>query len=223
MVLGLDPTVVAHFDQLNIIRLGVHPVLVLQLFNNPVNGAGNTKRLSTLDALERFLAMQRPGAQRILRQIQLGFQCDGRLGAGTLADATLDAGVFGKADFWPIRVIAQGPGRTQRHTGQAERAFVGINLDGAIGCAGRQRNRRFDVSTIALAVTRVISRRPPTSSTGSLTRPALSPAAQSSMASITRTRLGEFRVPVSMAWASSTSAATARRSISLSGRISTSA
>ena len=145
MVLGLDPAVVAHFDQLNIIRFGVHPVLVLQLFNNPVNGAGNTKRLTTLDALERFLAMQRPGAQRVLRQVQPGLQGDGRLGAGTLADAALDAGVFGKADFWPIRVIAQSPGRAQRHTGQAERALVGINLDSAIGCAGRQRNRRLDV------------------------------------------------------------------------------
>ena len=88
-------------------------MLVFQFLDDPVNGAGNAERGSALDAFEWLLTVQCPGTQRRLGHIQLGLQGDGGLRAGTLADTTLDTGVFRELDLGAIRVVTKGARRAE--------------------------------------------------------------------------------------------------------------
>ncbi len=52
----------------------------------------------------------------------------------------MHAGVFGEAQHRPLRIIAQRPGRTCRHAGEAQCAAIRVDLDRAEWRAGRQRD-----------------------------------------------------------------------------------
>ena len=74
------------------------------------------------------------------RKSSCGSQRDDLLRAGRLAQPALHAGILGEAQHRPLGIVRQRAGRTGRHAGEAERAAVDVDLDGAERRALRQRD-----------------------------------------------------------------------------------
>src|SRR5215475_11917657 len=106
------PAVLAHLDHVEALR-GIleHPVLALELGGDALDRALDPEWLVAADAMKWLFLFEHAGARCRGAEIELRTQGDHFLRACGLAQPALHAGVFGKAQHWPLRIVAERAGR----------------------------------------------------------------------------------------------------------------
>src|SRR6185437_16559704 len=102
--------------------------------------APDAERLVAANAVKRLLLLEHARRRDRRAEVEARRQADHLLRTGRLAEAALHAGIFGEAQQRPLGVVRQRAGRTRRHTRQAKRAALAIDLDGAEWRPNRQRD-----------------------------------------------------------------------------------
>src|SRR5215470_8727413 len=105
-------------------------MLAFKFGDDSVHRALHTKRLATAYALGRLFLLDDATHGGGGAEIDLWLQADHLLRTGCFAQPALHAGILGKAEHRPIRIIGESSGRARRHTRQTERATFDIDLDG---------------------------------------------------------------------------------------------
>ena len=134
-----DAAILAHLDDVEAARrILVHPVPAFELGGDALYRAFDAKRLAAADAGERLLLLEHPRCNGCIAKGEARYEGDDFFWAGRFAQTALHAGIFGKTQQRPIRVIRQRAGRAYGHAGKAEGATLGVDLDGAERCPSRQ-------------------------------------------------------------------------------------
>ena len=132
MKLRIDTATVTHLDHPGRGGVGKHRMIASQFFHDLLDGRFNAEQGTTLNAgkglffIEGFLGEGRIG------QVELGCQRNRLFRAHVGTKPALQAGVFLKAQLRQIRIVAKRAGGAKRHTGQTQRAGVGIHQNRAI-------------------------------------------------------------------------------------------
>src|SRR5262245_58468480 len=124
--------VLAHLEDIETPRRArIHPMLALELGGHALDCTLDAKRLAATDAGKWRLFLESAGCRGGGAEVDLRFERDHLFRTGCLAQAALHAGVLGKAQQRPLRIIPQRSRRTGGDAGEAERAALNIELHGA--------------------------------------------------------------------------------------------
>src|ERR1700730_6778010 len=138
---GRDAAVLAHLQYFEPAAGATeHPMFAFELGGDPLDRALGAERLTAADAAERLLLFQQARRSTRGAEIELGRERDHLLRARRLTQPALHAGLPGKPQARAFGVVDQRAGWTSGYAGEAERAALRADLDGAERRAFRQRN-----------------------------------------------------------------------------------
>src|SRR5712671_6744514 len=136
-----NAAILAHLDDVKAAwRVLLHPVLAFELGGDPLYRAFDAERLAAANTRERLLLLEHARRVSGIAEGEPRCEADHFFRAGRLTQAALHASIFGEAQQRPVGIIRQRSGRASRHTRQAERAALDIDLDGAEWRSGGQRD-----------------------------------------------------------------------------------
>jgi hypothetical protein len=115
-------------------------VLIVEPGGDAFYRAFDAKRLAAADAGERLLLLEHACRNRCIAEGKTRREADHFLRAGRLAQAALHASIFSKAQQRPVGIIRQRTGPARGYARQAQRAALDIDLDGAEGRPGGERD-----------------------------------------------------------------------------------
>src|SRR5690348_1565794 len=114
-------------------------MLACELRDDAFDRTPRAEWLTAIDAVKRRLLLEHDGIGPASREIEPWCQADDFLGAGGLAQSTLDARVFLEAQLRHVRIVDQRARRAGADAGETQSAAVDSDFDGAKRCARRQR------------------------------------------------------------------------------------
>ena len=85
MILRIHAAVIAHLHESCVVRIGVHPMIAFELFDDALDRGFHTERTSAFYAFEWIFTVQRHLLERLLAKTQLWFECDRLFWAGVSA------------------------------------------------------------------------------------------------------------------------------------------
>src|ERR1700704_1440913 len=133
---GHHTAVLAHLDHVKALRrILKHPMLAFELGDDALDRALDPERFVATDAVERLLLLEHARTRGGGAEIELWPQRDHLLRTSRLAQPTLHACVFRKAQHRSLGIVAERSGGAGRHAGETERAALDIDLDRAEGWA----------------------------------------------------------------------------------------
>jgi len=135
VVLRGDTAIVAHLDQLGVVGMGEHGVLAGELVDDALDGAFDPEKCATFDAGEGFFFVEDLGREGVLGEVHLWGEGDCILRADGDAEAALQAGVFLEAQLGAVGVVCERAGGAEAGAAEAKGAGVGVDENGAVGCA----------------------------------------------------------------------------------------